>query len=189
MTAWQNDARWGSLMCGHGPGRIGDVGCVLSSLTEAANRFTPRNLNPATLNMVLQKVPGAFVDGTAAANPGDELVLPIACGQVGLECGESLLAPAGSSSLVDALKAALGDGGAFLRIDINGDGKGDHTILAVRDIGHVIECTDSAWPRQEGVAGGYAMISWDGLSAEVWWNKTFHTYRVVGVRAVRSSKQ
>lgn len=191
MTFYQGDGRWGGLRIGH-PNPDGsqalaaDAACVLCALNEAANLWAGRNLNPGTLNALLQRVPGAFVDG--GGHPGDELYLPTAALAVGLECDGAVTGD--TRTMANAIRGALAldKGGAFLRLDVDGKPGGDHTVLAIHDLTSHIECTDSAWPRQTGVTHGYCAIEWGDLTAEVTWNKRPRLYKVVGVRPVRAAR-
>lgn len=182
MTFWQGDRRWGPLTLGHGPGHIDDEGCVLSALVEAANRLAGRTLNPATANMLLQQVPGAFVAGDGIT-PGDELVVPVAAPQLGLEVGGLVE----GDDLVGELRKALTveNGGALVRVEVTGGIRVvHHTIFGFVDAGAVFECTDSAWPRQDGLAGGFCALD-ANLRATLWWNKSLRNYRAINIRPLK----
>lgn len=187
MTFYQGDSRWGTLPTGHGPSHLDATGCVTCALTEAANLWAGRSLNPATCSALLQRVQGAYVD-VSGMHPGDNLVLPVACLALGLECDS--VVTGSPTTLANAIRGALAvdAGGAFLRLDVDGNSTGDHTVLAIHDLTTHIECTDSAWPKQTGVAQGYCALEWADLTAEVTWGKKPRIYRVVAVRPVRKAR-
>src|SRR5574337_675712 len=174
MTLWQNAKPWGSQKLGNGSSTIGGAGCVLTCLCEAARLFgTKPLLTPDEANEDLKDVDGAFL--------GSELVLAKAAPVYGLECptGGWVQAEPGHQSLKDAFEQHLVDGvAAFVRVDIDGDGKGDHTILAVGRRDGAIDCLDPALAQ-------HVYLSWPSLEVGVRWGKRDLTYRVVGFRPVR----
>lgn len=182
MGFWQGDARWGGIMLGHGPAKIGAAGCVLTSLVEAANRLAGRTLNPATANMLLMNVPGAFV-GDDGVKPGDELVVPVAAPHLGLEAGALVQ----GDDLVPALRAALAEesSGALVRVEVTGGVRPEHhTVFCFLPAGPFFQCTDSAWPKQDGVAGGFCVLD-EKARATLRWNGALRNYRAIAVRQVK----
>lgn len=171
---WQGASPWGKQKLGNGDSTIGGAGCVLTCLCEAARLFKTRPLlTPDEANEKLLGVEGAFL--------GSNLVLAKAAPAFGLECPEAgwVQAQPGHPSLKDAFDHGLVDGvAAFVRVDMDGDGQGDHTILAVGRRDNAIDCIDPALAQ-------HVLLSWPSLEVGVRWGKRDVMYRVVGFRPVR----
>ena len=174
VPLYQADKRWSGIILGHGPSTIGRAGCVLVSLTVAARTLGTRpDLLPPHLN-VAAVVAGAFA--------GDELIVPRAALACGLLADEhAVMAEPGHASLVDAVAKALATGLALLRVDINLDGGGDHTILAGAIGSGGVDCVCPAVGRVRLSPALEATVSWGKAGVK--------KYRVVGVRGVRRPVQ
>lgn len=175
---WQGDPRWGKALLGDGTSTIGKAGCVLTSLVEAARRIGGRpDMSIPMLNELATNA-GVF--------SGSELVVAEAAQLVGLDAGPRIDAAPGDQRLRAAIEHALSrpDGGAIVRVDHNGDGKGDHTIFAYgwhEGPPKAIKCTDSAPAK-------VITLSWPALTATVQWGKVAKHYRVVRVQAIRKTR-
>lgn len=177
MTLWQNDKRWGSLRLGDGQSTIGHAGCLLTLLCEAASRQAGRTgITPPHANEALRKA-GAF--------SGSNLIVELAARALGMEspAEEKVKGLPGDDKLQIALSGALSRGMAIVHVDHDGDGVGNHFILAISmsamGAKHMyVECTDSALAKT-------VRLSWPGLSAQVEWAGVPKTYRAVSVRPLR----
>lgn len=188
MTTWlaQADGRWSKLQLGNGPSHIGAAGCVLTSLVMAARELgvAPDMIPPHANTKCLAA--GAFT--------GDALIVPKAALAVGLiaDADPSTGTPC-HPSLHGAIVKALADGVAMVRVDLNGDPQGDHTILAVRenDDGSFQCLCPAVGPMVIG-ADLRATVDWgrhEGEGAARHWVPSIRVYRVVGVRGVRKPVQ
>lgn len=180
-TLWQGDKRWSGIQLGHGPGRIGKSGCLLTCLTEAARVLAHRpGLLPPHANELLRGVPGAFV-AAGSDIPGDSLVVEVAAKALGMESPqrERETGAPGSVVLRDALEAAFSRGYAIVHVDHNGIDGGDHFLLALkRSEDGTVDCIDPALAR-------HVPLAWPGLDTHVMWGKHPKIYRVVAVRPLR----
>jgi len=175
---YQNDRRWSSLMLGAGPSTIGRAGCVLTSLTMAARELGVRpDLLPPHANVACT-LSNAFV--------GDELVVPQAALALGLLADEAVHGLPGDPTLATELLQRLMRGMAILRIDIDLNGTGDHSILAVsRNQDGTINCLCPAVGRVALGADLMATVDWghkDKVTTR--WVPDLKKYRVVGVRGL-----
>lgn len=171
---WQGAKPWGQRKLLLGNSSIAGAGCVLTCLVEAARLFKTRPLlTPYEANEELKEVDGACI--------GSNIVLAMAAPRFGLECPEEgwVQAAPGHQSLRDAFERHLTPGAAaFVRVDHDGDGHGDHTLLAVGRRDDAIDCLDPALAH-------HVYLSWPSLEVGVRWGKHDKIYRVVGFRPVK----
>jgi hypothetical protein len=161
---------------------------------HAHNRFYPADqIDPTRALAKLRMAPGALV--TADGKPGGDLVswpaAAIAMGYVAgdaiahvddhvdafHEYGHKLVDP--NADLAGALAAALVSGLAAVRVDVDGDGLGDHTTLGVERAGDGFLCWCSAigasFVLDENLECGDRSVRWGAKGAGP-------GYRVVGIR-------
>jgi hypothetical protein len=164
----QVDRRWSQLVLGDGPRTIGQAGCLLVALCEAARELGVSDIMPPQLNS-LGRQKGAFI-GSAAIS--EEL------GRVaGLDVGKKVVGD--ESILRGQILAALRDGGrCLLHVDKDANGSGDHWVLAVNFVEpDRIQYADPA-------TGNDAELNARSLNGATIWGTTPKVYRVTGVRTV-----
>lgn len=176
----QADPRWSKALLGDGTATIGRAGCVLASLVEAARRKAGRDDVSIPMLNEMAIAAGAF--------NGSELRVDDAAQLVGLDApyADRVSASPGDPRLVRALERCLADpdGGALVRVDHNGDGKGDHTIFVYGwspNTPKAILCTDSAPAKT-------VQLSFPALTVTVPWGKVAKHYRVVAVHPIRKHR-
>lgn len=191
MTSyWQGDSRWGKETIGV-DAKMAASGCVVTTLTNLVNLLTNKKLTPLEVLQKLNGTPGVFVDASGS-KPGNLMVWPKALALYGLACDEAIASGTdhgdalhefaghlvdADADLAGALAGAMVGGAAAVRVDINGDGLGDHTIACVRRDGNLFVCDCSALAK---------LIELDENleNATIKWGSTPHPYRAVGIRAV-----
>lgn len=171
------------------------AGCVITAAGILRNRVLARGGVVAWSTMdtlrFLRATRGALVDANGR-EPGDLMAWDVACREMGFACNPAVAsAPdhedamhefAGhlvdpNADLSGALAAAMVGGFAAVRVDVDGDGKGDHTIACVERDGDGFKCADPA-------LGDYVTLDANLENAAMRWNGRPHPYRAVGVRAV-----
>lgn len=179
MILWQADKRWRGAQLGHGPSKMGASGCVLFALLHAAERLrTLPAIDPVACNDLLRAVPGAFVDGSGE-HPGDLLYLPKAATVFGLVVDQATNGKPGEVHVAAALSDALRFGLAIVRVTVDGDDRGDHSILATQWGASGVECVCSA-------LADVVTLERPSFSApSVHWGSRPAPYRMVGVRPIR----
>lgn len=181
---FQSDKRWSSDVLGHGPSTIGRAGCVLVSLTMAADRIGRGLVTPPGANDLCRRGDAFrhFRDGEWRR--ADLLYVPRAALALGFIAPPDDVTEAvpGHPALPTALANALGRGLALVRVDHTGDERGDHTILAtsIDTVKGVVHCLDPAI--------GPMTLAWPSLSATVMWRDKEKTYRVTKVQPLRRTE-
>lgn len=162
----QADQRWSKVTLGFGPGTVGQFGCALVSICQAAKLLRGVELLPPHLN-AMGKSANAF--------RGVLVVWDLLGRTAGLDIhplvsGENL-----SSCIRTTLKMK---GACLLHVDHKGDEKGDHWILAhsLSDAGDII-CSCSA-------VGDDVIISKDTLRGATTWVNEPKVYIVRGARPI-----
>lgn len=178
---WQGARPWRNEPCGHGPSLVGAAGCVFFSLIHLVRTLTDaKELDPLDALARLRRVAGAFVDASGS-KPGDLLDFAVAAPIFGLAAGAVVAGKPGSPALRAALVAALRDGGAAVRVSVDGDDVGDHTIAATSRTGSTIVCADSA-------LAGWVELELPQLEAlDVFWGARHRPYRVTAVRQISAA--
>lgn len=188
---WQGARPHGPELIGPGV-KMSGSGCVITSAAIIISMLTGKTVTPMDVLAACRQVKGALVDKKGNA-PGTLMSWPVVLKHFGLNCGEALTALAtlegihdfggnkvdANADLAGALAAAMVGGLAAVRIDHNGDGKGDHTIACVgrsSDGGFV--CSDPALGK---------LITLDARleKKDVFWGPVQKRYRAVAIRAVR----
>lgn len=165
-------------------------GCVATTATLLRNRLLGMNTTPLDTLSILRHSPGCLVDADGN-EPGDLLAWPASAKALGLVADVAVAAAANNvhHELVDhtidpnvdlaqALAAACLVGGAAVRVDVDGDGYGDHTIACytrLADTGEFL-CDDPALGAEIRLDPNLEAptVRWGGAS-----------YRAVGVRGIR----
>lgn len=188
---WQGGRPWGKELIAPGVTFAGN-GCVATTAAILISMITGKTVTPMDVLTRLRETPGALVDGKGKA-PGSLMVWPVLLATYGLVCDEAIAAAPDHSNalhefaghqvdanadLAGATAAALVDGFAALRLDIDGDGKGDHTVALVGQEGDAFMISDPA-------LSDIIPLDANLENADIHWGAKPHPYRVVGVRAVR----
>lgn len=199
-TVWQGASPHGSEHLPNGGPTCANAACVVTTakILRRANRPDLPHMTVLEVLRLLENTPGAFVDSQGRSGvPGAFLMdWAKAAPALGLECDTAVahvpdheeaqhewfgghLVDA-DSDLAGMLAEALVDGGAAVRVDVDGDGKGDHTMAGVLRKGSLYVCSDPALA---------SLVDLDeNLEAPlIKWNGRAHPYRVVGIRAVRAA--
>lgn len=186
---WQGGKPHGKELIAPGV-TMGASGCVITSAAIIISMLTGKVVTPMDVLMTCRSVRGALVDGKGNA-PGSLMVWPVVLKAYGLKCGDALTAlPTltgihdfggqkvdANADLAGELAAAMVGGLAAVRVDHNGDGKGDHTIACVGRDGPGFVCSDPAIN---------TLITLDANleKDDVFWGPNQKRYRVVSIRAV-----
>lgn len=173
----QADPQWSRRVIGNGPGSIGQKGCVLLSVINAARELGTRiSLTPLEANASC--VVGEAFDGQA-------LNVEKAARLFGLSAPYSGRTVIGAgATLPNALEQALSSGLALLRVDYVGrtppTDDGRHTILA-RAFGPGRQQVECWCP-----AAGRVLMAFPSLAAKArWGERDERGYRVVKVHPIR----
>ncbi len=178
IVYWQNDPKWGFEDVGESTEDLGNVGCLVTSLTMAYNWLMKPEipLTPKDMNDWLKENPDAFI--------GANMVVAKAAEHVGLSAPEKARTRGkpGDPRLVEALKEALATstftgtpkGVAILHVSKDGGPKGHHFVLArVLDDGFVAV--------DDPALGRTIDMPLSTLSVNVYWRKALKKYAVVSV--------
>ena len=187
---WQGGAPWGKEFIAPGVS-MGGSGCVITSAAILVSMLTGKTVTPMDVLTMCRNTPGTLVNSRGRA-PGSLMVWPVVLKVYGLTCDDAVNAVPGlepthdfGGSRVDAnadlageLAAAMTRGLAAVRVDIDGDGKGDHTIACVGRDGDGFLCSDPALKK---------LITLDANleKPDVFWGPQQKRYRAVSIRAVR----
>lgn len=171
-----------------------DAGCVISTgaLLRAWLRPDLPALSVLEVLRLLQLTPGALVDGNG--HPGPLVFWPKAALVFGLACDDAIAhvpdhadfqhefgghSVDPNADLAGELAEALVDGAAAVRVDVDGDERGDHTIACfARTDDGLFLCSCPAL---------CSIIPLDANleNASIKWNGRPHPYRATAIRAVR----
>ena len=173
---------------------VRDAGCVISTGKLLRDWLRPDLLSMTVLEVLrlLQTTPGALVDGQG--HTGALVYWPVATPALGLACDDAVahvpdhvdaqhefgghtVDP--NADLAAELAGALTTGGAAVRVDVDGDERGDHTIACfARTDDGLFLCSCPAL---------CSIVTLDANleNASIKWNGRPHPYRAVGIRAVR----
>ncbi len=196
MSFWQGREPWGNEIIhvggGDGEPRMRKAGCVITTAALLLNRLRGSAMDPLQMLRLFQRTPGILV-AADGVTPGDLVVWPAACKALLLQCDDAIAAAADhennwhefSGHLVDPnadlagelAKALEGGGTAAVRVDINGDGKGDHTIACYGRVGDAFLCDCPALART-------ITLDPNLEQNDVYWGAAHRPYRAVGIRAV-----
>ena len=166
---WQGAAPHGPQTLGLGPDLFSKSGCLATALAMAAERIFKKDVPPSLVNRLCTKG-GAF--------NGDRLILDKACGIFGMKCDDTDgIAPLGDLALAMTRKQL-----AFIHVDLDDDGKGQHHILAIAEpMPRVFVCLDPSLARPVVLHGAMQ-------DAYEFWGKgdkaVLKHYRVIKVRPV-----
>lgn len=193
MTApryWQGSEPWGKEFIAPGVTMGGD-GCVISTAAILITmRLNGRVVTPMDVLHTCRLTPGALVDSKGNI-PGSLMVWPVVLKAYGLKCGPSISSVpdlvgmhdfAGrqvdaNADLAGALAEAMAMGVAAVRVDVNGDGIGDHTIACVGRDGAGFVCSDTALKK-------FITLDANLEKGDVFWGPKQKRYRAVAIRAV-----
>jgi len=186
---WQGGDPWGKQLIAPGV-TMGGSGCVISTAAVIISMLTKKVVTPMDVLTACRQIRGALVDSKGNA-PGSLMVWPVVVKHFGLRCDDSVSAVPSlepvydyggqkvdaNADLAGALAAAMAGGMAAVRVDHNGDGKGDHTIACVGRDGDGFLCSDSAIK---------ATITLDPNleKPDVFWGPSQKRYRAVAIRAI-----
>jgi len=188
---WQGGKPWGPEFIAPGVS-MGGSGCVISSAAIIISMLTGKTVTPMDVLTVCRQTTGALVDKKGQV-PGSLMVWPVVLKHFGLKCDEAVAAVAtlegihdfgghkvdANADLAGALAAAMVDGLGAVRVDIDGNGTGDHTIACVGrdDLGGFL-CSDPA-------LGKVITLDANLEKPDVFWGPQQKHYRAVAIRAVR----
>lgn len=189
---WQGGSPWGREQIAPGVS-MGGSGCVISSAAVIVSMLTGKVVTPMDVLTLCRQTPGALVDRRGRV-PGSLMVWPVVLKAYGLSCDDSVASVPGLEGLHDfggqrldanadlagELASAMALGLAAVRVDIDGDGRGDHTIACVgRGDDGGFECSDPALN---------TVITLDANleKGDVFWGPRQKLYRAVAIRAVRA---
>lgn len=125
----QADPEWSRVKIGNSTSTIGNVGCLLTSLTMISNFLRGTFLTPPDTNEIGKKTPGAF--------QGAETVINTLAGAIGLTAPEQLRKRAGKNHTDDVLRSLIQNtllkgGIPILHVDHDGSfNSGEHFIVCL----------------------------------------------------------
>lgn len=163
---------WGGRLLGNSSSlTIGSAGCMLTSLTMAANLLTGTDWDPPDAQEIIL-AGGGFSGGL--------LKLPTAASTLGLSAPEKERIHPHAS--VDALRARIDDalakgGVAMVNVDKAYTGTGEHFILVTKK-------TMKGYAGADPATGKDTFLDPSTLSGVAMWGKVPHTYDVVGVAPI-----
>ena len=162
----QADARWSKVTLGFGPGTIGQSGCALVSVCQAAKFLRNVELLPPHLNAMGQ---------SAKAFRGVLVIWDLLGRVAGLDVHPLVTGERASSTITSTLKAK---GVCLLHVDHKNDERGDHWVLAhsLTDTGDIV-CSCSA-------VGDDVILDKTTLRGATTWGNQPKVYSVRGVRPV-----
>lgn len=190
---WQGGKPWGPEQIAPGVS-MGGSGCVITTAAIDLSMLLGKVITPMDVLTMCRHTPGALVDG-AGKSPGSLMVWPVVCKAFGVHCDESIASVPGlegihdfgghkvddNADLAGVLAAAMTHGLAAVRVDIDGDGKGDHTIACVGRDGSGFVCSDPA-------LGKTITLDANIEKADVFWGPKQKFYRAVAIRAIWLTK-
>lgn len=188
---WQGGKPHGKALIAPGV-TMGGSGCVITTAAILVSMLTGKTVTPMDVLTMCHNTKGALVDSKGQA-PGSLMVWPVVLKYYGLKCDESVAAVATAEGIHDfgknkvdanvnlagALAAAMVDGLAAVRVDHNGDGKGDHTIACVGRDGDNFVVSDPALNTTFNLDANLE-------KPDVFWGPNQKMYRAVAIRAVRA---
>ena len=190
---WQGAKPWGPEQIAPGVS-MGGSGCVISTAAIDLSMLLGKVITPMDVLTMCRHTPGALVD-REGKSPGSLMSWPVVCKAFGVHCDDAVEAIPGlegihdfggrkvdaNANLAGALAEAMTHGLAAVRVDIDGDGKGDHTIACVGRDGPNFLCSDPALN---------TVISLDANleKADVFWGPKQKHYRAVAIRAIWLTK-
>jgi hypothetical protein len=125
----QADPAWSRVPIGNSTSTLGNVGCLLTSLTMISNFLRGSHLTPPDTNDIGKRTPGSF--------QGANTVIDVLAGGIGLTAPEGLRKRAGTAHTNDALRALieatlLKGGVPILHVDHDGSfNSGEHFIVCL----------------------------------------------------------
>jgi hypothetical protein len=125
----QADPAWSRVPIGNSNSTLGNVGCLLTSLTMISNFLRGGHLTPPDTNDIGKRTPGSF--------QGANTVIDVLAGGIGLTAPEGLRKRAGTAHTNDALRALieatlLKGGVPILHVDHDGSfNSGEHFIVCL----------------------------------------------------------
>jgi hypothetical protein len=125
----QADPAWSRVPIGNSTSTLGNVGCLLTSLTMISNFLRGTSLTPPDTNDIGKRTPGSF--------QGANTVIDTLAGGIGLTAPEGLRKRAGTAHTNDALRALieatlLKGGVPILHVDHDGSfNSGEHFIVCL----------------------------------------------------------
>jgi hypothetical protein len=190
---WQGGKPWGTEQIFTGVS-MGGSGCVISSAAIVLSMLLGKVITPMDVLTMCRKTPGSLVN-SRGKSPGSLMVWPVVCKAFGVLCDESVAGVPGlkgihdfgklkvddNADLAGTLAEAMTHGLAAVRVDIDGDGKGDHTIACVGRDGDGFLCSDPA-------LGKTITLDANLEKPDVFWGPKQKLYRAVAVRAVYLTK-
>lgn len=162
----QADARWSKVTLGLGPGTIGQSGCALVSLCQAAKLLRNVELLPPHLNAM----------GRSSDAFRGMLVIWDRLGRTaGLDVRPLVAGDSMANTIMTTLKAK---GVCLLHVDHKNDERGDHWVLAhsLTDTGDIVSSCSAV--------GDDVIISKNTLKGATTWGNEPKVYSVRGVRSV-----
>lgn len=194
MTApkyWQGGKPWGKELIAPGVS-MGGSGCVISSAAILISLIKGKVVTPMDVLTACRTLKGSLVDKNGKA-PGSLMVWPVVLKHFGLSCDEAMASTPdlvgihdfgkhkvdANANLAGALAAALVDGFAAVRVDVDSNGTGDHTIACVGRDGDGFLMSDPSIN---------TLITLDANleKPDVFWGPKQKWYRAVAIRAVRA---
>jgi hypothetical protein len=180
---WQGAKPWGGELVGEGPGKVGRVGCVVTSFANLLRHWGDLTATPLT---VMAKAKAHAVAKGVRAFIRDNVVWDVIGAGNGLVVHDVVDDRNGEEGMRKAIRDALDAGGAaFLWVDKDdaipdGDPRGKHWVVAVAREDDVVVYLDSATVDE----GTLSLETLNGLSV---WNGATKIYQVRAVRAVTRS--
>ena len=190
---WQGAKPWGPEKIAPGVS-MGGSGCVISTAAITLSMLLNRTITPMDVLTMCRKTSGALVNGKGKP-PGSRMVWPMVLKAFGVKCDDSIASVPGLKGLHDfgknrldsnenlalALAEAMTRGLAAVRVDIDENGTGDHTIACVGRDGPSFVCSDPAINK---------LITLDANleKPDVFWGPKQKLYRAVAIRAIYLTK-
>lgn len=186
---WQGGAPHGKELIAPGVS-MGGSGCVITSAAIIISMLTGKTVTPMDVLMMCRATRGTLVD-SKGKTPGSLMVWPVVLKHYGLKCDDAVNSTPdlvgihdfggsrvdANADLAGALAAAMANGLAAVRVDHNGDGKGDHTIACVGRDGDGFVCSDPA-------LGKFITLDANLEKPDVFWGPQQKRYRAVSIRAI-----
>lgn len=147
----QRDSRWSSILLGFGKSTIGQVGCVVSSISDGLLAAGYQDLTPDVINTKLKTVPGAFTGTTLNLIDWTKLQVVLPIQYVATYNYDTVPAP------LDQLSQYLSQGmTVLLRVNAKAiGGTGDHFLRAISVQGSEVIVHDPWWAEEASITKRY----------------------------------
>lgn len=186
---WQGAPLYGKELIAPGVS-MGRSGCVITTAAILFSMLLKRVITPLDVLVMCRKTLGSLVDGEGKA-PGALMSWPVVCKAFGVKCSDSISAVAtlegihdfgghkvdANHNLAGALAEAMVQGLAAVRVDHDGDGKGDHTIACVGRDGDNFVVSDPALNTTFNLDANLE-------KGDVFWGPKQKRYRAIAMRPI-----